>query len=107
MLTGPYNISQVSSVVKATSSGVYILSKDGKSAAYVGRSDTDLAARIPQSAGEGRGYAAFWFEYTSSAQGAYAKECEYFHKYNPPDNGVHPAVPQGTSWRCPAVGCNR
>lgn len=86
------------------SPGVYILSRDGKTVTYVGRSDTDLRSRINQSEREGV-YTHFWFEYTASARDAYLKECEYFHKYRPPDNSKHPSVPVGTNWRCPIIGC--
>jgi hypothetical protein len=105
MLTGPYRIEDVDKYVIYTSPGVYILSRNGKSADYVGRSDNDLASRILRSASEGIGYTTFWFEYTSSPRDAYYKECEYYHSYNPPDNSVHPAVPQNCNWRCPNGDC--
>lgn len=105
MLTGPFSINGVDLYVTRTSPGVYILSKDGKTAAYVGRSDTDVGFRIKQSSREGYGYTYFWFEYATSPRDAYLKECEYYHKYNPPDNDSHPAVPFGTNWRCPVIGC--
>ncbi|PIP12472.1 MAG: hypothetical protein COT45_03235 [bacterium (Candidatus Stahlbacteria) CG08_land_8_20_14_0_20_40_26] len=103
MLTGPYPINDVDLYVTRTSPGIYILSRDGRTAAYVGRSDTDVASRIKQSSSEG--YAYFWFEHATSPRDAYYKECEYYHKYNPPDNTNHPAVPSGTYWRCPIIGC--
>lgn len=105
MLAGPFPINQVDSHVTRSSAGVYMLSRDGRTAAYVGRSDTDVGSRIKQSAGEGPGYGYFWFEWASSSLNAYQKECEYFHKYNPPDNAAHPGVPLGTNWKCPVVGC--
>jgi len=105
MLQGPYQIEKVDLYVTQTVSGVYILSRDGKTASYIGRSDTDVGLRIKQSASEGYGYKHFWFEYTTSPRDAYYKECEYYHKYNPPDNTNHPSVPFGTNWRCPVIGC--
>lgn len=104
MLMGPYSITEVDNYVTQIAPGVYILSRDGRTAAYVGRSDTDVGSRIKQSAREGN-YTRFWFEYATSTRDAYLKECEYFHKYNPLDNNVHPAVPFGTNWRCPVIGC--
>jgi len=104
MLMGPYSIADASQYVVPGSVGVYILSRDGKTAAYVGRSDTDVGLRIKQSATEGY-YSHFWFEYATSPRDAYLKECEYYHKYNPPDNTNHPGVPFGTNWRCPVIGC--
>jgi hypothetical protein len=104
-LLGPFALDEVDSRIAQASSGAYILSRDGKAAHYIGRSDTDLAARIKQSASEHPGNLYFWFETTTSAMQAYYLECEWWHKYNPPDNSNHPAVPPGTLWRCPVVGC--
>jgi len=105
MLLGPFPINSVDAQVSRNSPGVYVLSRDGRTAAYVGRSDNDVGSRIKESAGEGYGYTHFWFEWASSAMGAYQAECEYFHKYGPRANTVHPAVPLGTNWRCPVAGC--
>jgi hypothetical protein len=105
MLMGPYKISEVGSCVTRTSPGVYILSRDGRTAAYVGRSDTDVASRVKQSGAEGYGYTYFWFEYAASPRDVFNKECEYYHRYNPPDNKNHPAVPFGTDSKCPVIGC--
>lgn len=104
MLMGPYSINSVDLYVTRASPGVYILSRDGRTAAYVGRSDTDVGSRIKQSITEGY-YTHFWFEYVTFPRDAYLKECEYYHKYDPPDNTNHPAVPPGTNWRCPVIGC--
>lgn len=104
MLMGPYSITTVDRWVTWVSPGVYILSRDGRTAAYVGRSDTNVGSRIKQSSAAGY-YTHFWFEYATSSRDAYLKECEYYHKYNPPDNMNHPAVPFGTNWRCPVIGC--
>jgi len=105
MLLGPYLVNKIELYITQSLPGVYILSKDGKTAVYVGRSDTDLPSRIKQSIKEGYGYTSFWFEYTNSQKEAYLKECEYYHKYNPKDNINHPAAPVGTNWKCPIGGC--
>jgi len=105
MLMGPYQISDVDSYVTPRNQGVYILSRDGRTSDYVGRSDTDVGARIKGSASEGYGYTYFWFEYATSKKDAFNKECGYYHDYNPPDNESHPAVPFGTNWKCPIMGC--
>jgi len=105
MLIGPYPINSVDYYVTQKFPGVYILSRDGKTAAYVG-SDADISIRIKQSAREEYGYTYFWFEYVSSPRDAYYKECEYYHKYNPPDNSNHPSIISlGANWRCPILGC--
>jgi hypothetical protein len=69
-----------------------------------GRSDADLGQRLVSSASQGD-YSYFWFDYATSERDCYLKECKLYHRYNPPDNTVHPAVPPGTSWRCPENGC--
>lgn len=105
MLLGPYLISQVDVYVTQKSPGIYLLSRDGKTVAYVGRSDSELNSRIKQSAQEIAGCTYFWFEYTATLKEAYEKECLYYHRYNPPDNKIHPATPFETNWRCPVIGC--
>lgn len=105
MLLGPYPITLVDNYVTQDLPGVYILSRNGKTADYVGRSDANLSSRIKQSIKEGKGYTFFWFEYTNSIKEAFYKECEYYHKYNPPENTIHPSSPPGTNWKCPVVGC--
>jgi hypothetical protein len=104
-MKGPFPISGVVSYVMQNSKGAYILSRDGKIAHYIGRSDDDLQGRIQRSSTEGYGYKYFWFEDTTSPKRAYELECEWYHKYKPTDNSVHPAVPPGTNWRCPVAGC--
>lgn len=104
MLQGPFSLDYVDYHVKYISSGVYIFCNGNNRATYVGRSDLDVGDRIKKSKNEGN-YSHFLFEYASSPRDAYLKECEYYHKYNPPDNSYHPAVPAGTIWRCPVSGC--
>jgi hypothetical protein len=104
-MVGPYSLRQVSTYSLGAGPGAYMLSRDGRTVHYVGRSDTDIGARINSSAAEGR-YTHFWCEHASSARDAFLNECTYYHRYNPPDNTNHPAVPPGTSWRCPVQGCH-
>ena len=103
-LSGPYPLSKVRDYVDPDYMGVYVLSRDGKERTYVGRSDSDLSRRLVQSADAGD-YSYFWFDYASSERNCYLKECELYHKYDPPDNTVHPAVPYGANWRCPDKDC--
>ena len=104
-MKGPFSISKVDTHITQTSAGAYILSRDGKAAHYVGRSDSDLASRIKSSARDEQNYKYFWFDYATSPMEAYYLECEWWHKYAPLDNSNHPAVPPGTSWKCPVSGC--
>ena len=105
MLLGPYPLSNIDMYVIANSIGSYILSRGSNAAHYVGRSDTDLNSRLKSHLG--KGYVSFWFETASSSLEAYSSECVLYHKYNPPDNDVHPAVPPMASWKCPVPGCQR
>ena len=105
MIPEYFPIEDVHSYVTQKSPGVYILSRDGKIVAYVGRADVDIRSEIKQIACEGYGYTYCFFEYTSSLKEAYIKECEYYHKYLPPDNTHHPSAPTETDWRCPVKEC--
>lgn len=107
-MRGPYDLDFVTDYVEVGSIGVYMLGAFGRTGLYVGRSDTDLLSRIESSAKQGwrpQRYLYFWFEYTTSPMRAYKRECELWHKWMPPDNKNHPAVPPGTNWRCPVRGC--
>jgi len=103
-LSGPHPLSRVHDYVDPGYMGVYVLSRDGKDHTYVGRSDADLSQRLVQSAAAGE-YSHFWFDYASSERDCYSKECTLYHRYNLPDNTVHPAVPPGANWRCPDKNC--
>ena len=106
MLLGPFALEDIALQIESGYPGVYILSRNGKTAAYVGRSDNDIGARIHHSSLEGFGYRWFWFEYATSPHDAYIKECWYYHRYSASlDNQNHPAVPPRTYWRCPVEGC--
>lgn len=105
MLAGPIRMEHIDTSLTAKSAGVYILTRDGKTAAYAGRSDFDLAGRIKQHISDGLGYTHFWYEYSQSSSEAFLKECEYYHKYRPPDNKSHPVSPSGLNLRCPIIGC--
>lgn len=106
-LYGPFPILEVFDTVAPGRPGVYVLGRDHRHANYAGRSDTDVRARIPQSAAEGSGYRWFWFDYATSPRDAYLKECILFHQLGGAlDNSYHPAVPAGQNWRCPVEGCH-
>lgn len=104
-MKGPFSVTDIGYYVEQDSMGVYIFSRDGKTAIYVGRSDNDLRGRMLSSSNEGHGYKYFWFKYVTSPMRAYQLECEWYHKYEPRDNTIHPAVPQGAFWRCPVSRC--
>jgi hypothetical protein len=46
-------------------------------------------------------YKRFRYEYCSSAQAAFEKECAHYHDFEPRDNPIHPQRSSGTAWKCP------
>ena len=105
-MKGPFELSEtnISQNINTGKVGAYILSRGNEVAHYIGRSDADIKARLMQHLRDGI-YKQFWFDITSSALEAFYLECEWYHKYNPPDNKTHPAVPPGAVWKCPVAGC--
>ncbi len=106
-LYGPHKLdtATIDRVITKTSSGVYLLSRDGKTAHYVGRSDVNLHARIKDHVG--KGYTHFWYTYSTSAQDAFQSECHLYHDFGGAtylDNKIHPQRPANCNWRCPRCG---
>ncbi len=102
-LNGPFVLDRGTiSLMVARNPGVYVLTRDGKRANYVGRSDGDVQGRLAQHIGSG--YSHFWFAYASSPMDAFLKECWLWHQYSPTDNSIHPDRPNGSGWRCPVCG---
>ena len=103
-LKGPYTMgkSEINETVTQQSPGAYALDQSHDAGAfhitYVGRSDTDVNARLQEHVGK---YKRFKFEYYASAQEAYEKECALYHDFNPPARIAHPSRPTGTKWKCP------
>lgn len=68
---------------------------------YVGRSDTNLHARISHGIGQ---YDFFKFSYASNPKEAFEKECKNFHDFGGRVslyNNYHPDRPDGTDYSCP------
>ena len=106
-LIGPYSLIRdtINLMVSRTSPGVYVLSRNGNKAHYVGRSDSDLRSRLMSYVGSR--YLKFWFTYATSAKDAFEKECLLYHQFGGSsslDNKIHPQRPDGCTWRCPV--CN-
>jgi len=109
-LSGPFELSLVSiaTAVNQTSPGTYVLGRQSPAGfviEYVGRSDTDLNARLQTWVGS---YPAFKAAYFSSSQEAYQKECEIFHLFGENrllDNEIHPASPNNYYSGCSVQGC--
>jgi hypothetical protein len=102
---GPYTLRPLTVYLRAPASpGIYFLgeaTRDGFEVSYVGRSDSDLAARLSRHVGK---HPAFRFAPTATARDAFLAECAYFHRFGGRatlENLVHPARPMGTTWSCP------
>jgi hypothetical protein len=103
-LRGPYSLTStgVASAVTHVSAGCYALGKtiDGTfNIYYVGRSDSDVAARLQQHIT--KWYPHFKFDYFASPKAAFEKECRLYHDFQPGDNTIHPSRPERTYWSCP------
>jgi hypothetical protein len=108
-LYGPFSLTGAGVLAAVSSNGspgAYALGKTNKATntfeiAYVGRSDSDIAARLQSWVGS---YAEFKFDYFTTAAAAFTKECHLYHDFNPPGNTIHPARPQGSYLLCPRCG---
>ena len=108
-LHGPHALTAqgIDAVFKSASPGAYALGRQtaqGYYVDYVGRSDSDLPARLKQWAATGR-YPHFKAGYLQTAQAAFEYECRLYHDFGGGtkrlDNDIHPARPQGSNWLCP------
>jgi hypothetical protein len=102
-MSGPFLLRFVDLFVKERSAGAFILSKNGRSADFVGASGDNLADAVRASAKDG-GYRYFWFSYAGSARQAADLERAWYHRFRPVDNRTAPAGSHG-EWRCTTVGC--
>lgn len=109
-LTGNFNLTDeaIDRVVAKGRIGVYALGKYNSTEnmfyiSYVGRSDVDVNDRLHKHTRSG--YTHFQFGYFETTRAAFEKECNLYHGFNPPDNKVHPAKPEGTYYGCPVLGC--
>ena len=106
-LSGPFSLDRdtITRMVSRVSEGVYVLSRNGTTAHYVGRSDSNVRDRLLTYVGSG--YRSFWYAYATSPRDAFYKECTLYHQFGGSsslDNKVHPQRPAGSAWHCPV--CN-
>lgn len=106
-MNGSYELTtaKINAAVTKTSPGNYALGyrkDDIFVVQYVGRSDSDVAARLKQHVG--KKYTRFKFSYATSAKAAFEKECHNYHDFGGKeklDNTIHPDRPAGSGWKCP------
>ena len=102
-LNGPFALQavEIDREISRTSAGVYILDRSHEEGpfhiSYVGRSDTDLKARLLE---HGAKYKRFKYEYHATPEEAFARECDLYHDFNPPSTIAHPPRPHGSKWKC-------
>ncbi|MCH8979609.1 MAG: hypothetical protein IH945_10270 [Armatimonadetes bacterium] len=107
-LIGPYELARkrIGETVAPNRIGNYALGRYGTKnvekfiVLYVGRSDSDVQARLLEHAAEKK-HKLFRYSYAESAAEAFEKECRNYHDFEAPENDVHPARPEGTSLTCP------
>lgn len=106
-LYGPYPLLQdtIKRLVFFASAGAYVLGDtdaDGFHPRCVGRSDSDIAARIREFVGF---YSEFKFTYCETAAAAFERECQLYHEFAASlDSGLHPSRRAHSDWRCPYCG---
>jgi len=108
-MRGPYSLStaEIDKNISRTSAGNYALgSVNGEGTfivKYVGRSDTELKARLKQHEATGK-HPNFKYSYATSPKAAFEKECKNFHDFGGTqklENDIHPDRPANAGWKCP------
>jgi hypothetical protein len=104
MMSGPFTLKYLHLFLRDRSAGAFILSRNGRSADYVGSSADDLADAVRRAARKGE-YKYFWFSYAPSADQAVDLEYTWYHRYRPTDNASVPKETAVIDWRCTIEGC--
>lgn len=103
-MLGPFLLKYHHLFINTNSAGAFILSKNGRSADYVGATPTDLVGTVGRFARQSE-YRYFWFVEARSADEAAEFEQAWLHRYRPTDNASRSAAPRGSGWRCTTEGC--
>ncbi len=103
-ILGPYNLRYIHLFIEARSAGAFILSRNGRSADFVGHSPDDLACTIGK-VKHGTDYRYFWFSYAKSHKKAAELATYWHHRYRPSDNTASPDGATRSSWQCTIDGC--
>ncbi len=103
----PLTSQKIDEVVRGIGAGAYALGYKSNDATVfyvqrIGRSDTDLNARLHDYV-NGK-YERFKYAFYDNAEQAFYKECRLFHDFSPEDNPIHPDKPNGTNYKCPVCG---
>lgn len=87
-MSGPFALRYLHLFLREKSAGAFILSRNGRSADFVGASPDNVAEAVRQCA-RASDYRYFWFAYVPSAEMAYELEYLWHHRYRPTDNRLH------------------
>ena len=104
MLLGPYELSfdSLARALPTGQCGAYALGHVDFEGTFrierVCRDDRDLREHLQGLIGSSN---RFKFAPARSPQQAFESECYLFHRFQPPNNIIHPDRPRGTNWRCP------
>ena len=107
-MEGPFSLTSIGidSQITRTAAGNYALgNKNAKGifiVKYVGRSDSDVNARLKQHLDSG--HEMFKYSYATSPKAAFEKECKNFHDFGENgklENEIHPDRPNDSRWKCP------
>lgn len=111
-MQGPYDLTnlKIDELIAILSIGNYALGvinqKTNKFVVkYVGRSETDLNARLKQHVGR---HPKFKFSLAATPEDAFQKVCRNFHDFGGAKklvNSIHPVPPADSGWKCPS--CNK
>jgi hypothetical protein len=103
-MLGPFLLKYAHLFVNTTSAGVFILSRNGRTADYVGATGEDLVGTLGRFARQSD-YRYFWCVEARSEKEAAEIEQAWRHRYRPTDNVTRAASLHGDGWRCLVEGC--
>lgn len=103
-MLGPFLLKYHHMFIGTASAGTFILSRNGRSADYVGASANDLIGTLGRFARQSD-YRYFWFVEARSAENAAEIEQAWLHRYRPTDNASRLSAPHRAGWRCTTEGC--
>ena len=103
-MLGPFSLRYIHLFVPKLSSGAFILSKNGKTADFVGISEHDVA-KVLVSYRVKSDYRYFWFSYAETPQEAIELARAWRHRYLPSDTNLSSHTSSEVDWQCRVVGC--
>ena len=103
-MLGPFLLKYHHMFVNSKRAGAFILSRNGRTADYVGATERDLTGTLGRFAQQSD-YRYFWVVEARSAGEAAEIEQTWLHRYRPSDNPSRSSVPHWTGWRCTIEGC--